>query len=288
MILDAITSSPINVIFSIVLGFGLVYIFYRRPPASSSSSSSSTATTSPNTSPYTPSGGLAGIGRHTSRQHSNYTSPFANSANEIIDQDLERVIAQIERQERDTIRQEQDEAYNQSLKADREKQLKREEEKRKKEEEIRLEKEESDRQARFINALTKLKNDINSKLPPEPSKDDIAKEKSVKLVFKLPDGSRAQRIFNKTDKVKYLYWYVFSLHEAPMQFKMTTNFPKRDLPGRPPIPTDFHPIDEELDDSQTDKLYGLFKSNYEFNCEESLEESGLGETQIIFVYNLDT
>lgn len=282
MILDAITSSPINVIFSIVLGFGLVYIFYRRPPASSSSG----APSNPSTSPSASSGGLAGIGRHTSpRQHSNYTSPIAN---DIIDPDLERVIAQIERQERDMIRQEQDEAYNQSLRADREKQLKREEEKRRKEEEIRLEKEKLDRQERLIMSLTKLKGDITTELPPEPSKEEIAREECVKLVFKLPDGSREQRIFNKTDKVKYLYWYVFSLEKAPMQFKMTTNFPKRDLPGRPPIPTDFSPASEELNDSQSDELHGLFKSDYEPNCEETLEESGLGETQIIFVYNLDT
>lgn len=286
MILDAITSSPINVIFSIVLGFGLVYIFYRRPPASSSSSSSA-ATTNPNTLPFSSSGGLAGVGRYTARQHSNYSSRFANTANEIVDQDLERVIAQIERQERDMIRQEQDEAYNQSLKADREKQLKREEEKRRKEEETRLEKEKKDRQDRFINSLTKLRDEIRSKLPHEPSKEDIASETFVKLVFKLPNGSRVQRIFNKTDKVKYLYWYVFSLDEAPMRFRMTTNFPKRDLPGRPPISTDFSPA-SEVNDSQTDELYGLFKSDYEPNCEETLEESGLGETQIIFVYNLDT
>lgn len=239
MILDAITSSPLNVFFTIVLGIGLAYLYYRKPSSSSSSSSS-----------FSSSRNLSG------------TSSSRVTAG--IDEDLQRTIARIERQERDMIRQEQDEAYQQSLKADREKQLKREEEIRRKKDEERLECEKITKQEQLHNSLLKLKSEIIDKLPSEPNheQDDI-----VKLVFKLPDGTRVKRNFRRSDRVEYLYWYVFSISNAPLQFKMTTNFPKRDLPGRPPIPEDF--VDNHT-------------SNY-----QTLEEANLTETQIIFVYDLE-
>lgn len=192
----------------------------------------------------------------------------------MIDEDFQRVLAQVERQERDMIRQEQDAAYQQSLKADREKQLKRQEEQKRKEEEERLEKERIARQEQLHKGLMKLRNEIKHKLPPQPTNHDIESSNIVKLVFKLPDGSRVQRNYRKQDMVKYLYWYIFSLDDAPLQFKLTTNFPKRELPGRPPIPQDFDVI-------------GQKDSDIEPNCEQTLEEAGLVETQIIFVYDLD-
>lgn len=253
MILDAITSSPFNVFFTLVIGIGLAYLYYRKPSSSSSSSSFSSNRTLSNNAT---SRSTIGIGSG------------------VIDEDLQRTIAQIERQERDMIRQEQDEAYQKSLKADKEKQLKREEELRRKEAEERAEKERAVRQEQLHNRLIKLKSEISDKLPSEPSHEQEYDE-IVKLVFKLPDGTRAKRNFRKEDKVKYLYWYVFSLKNAPLQFKMTTNFPKRDLPGRPPIPEDFN------DNSK------LEASSNEPNCELTLEEASLTETQIIFVYDLE-
>lgn len=173
------------------------------------------------------------------------------------------------------IRQEQDEAYQLSLQADREKKLKKEEEIRLREAKEREERERLERQEEMINRLTQLRKEISDKLPerPKPGSEDI-----VKLVFKLPDGTRYKQEFRKQDKVKYLYWYVFSLESAPLQFKMTTNFPKRDLPGRPPIPEDF----------ETKPLAGPKTTiSSEPNCEQTLEETGITETQIIFVYDLD-
>lgn len=252
MILDAITSSPLNVFFTIVIGLGLAYFYYRKPSSSSSSASYS-----------------------SSRGHliNNINRSTIGVGSGVIDEELQRTLAQIERQERDMIRQEQDEAYQQSLKADKEKQLKREEELRKKEAEEKAERERIARQEQLHDRLIKLKSEISGKLPPEPnSKEEL--DHIVKLVFKLPDGTRAKRNFLKDDKVKYLYWYVFSLNNAPLQFKMTTNFPKRDLPGRPPIPEDFN-------DNLTKH------SSTENDCEQTLEEAELTETQIIFVYDLE-
>lgn len=255
MILDVITSSPINVFLTIVIGIGLAY-FYIRKPSSSSSSSSTSSTT------------FASRGQPNSAT----SRPTHGISSGVIDEDLQRAIAQIERQERDMIRQEQDQAYQQSLKADREKQLKREEELRKKEAEEKAERERIAQQEKLHIELIKLKSEIASKLPIEPSNQE-GPEGVVKLVFKLPDGSRNTRNFRTQDRVKYLYWFVFSLDNAPLQFKMTTNFPKRDLPGRPPIPEDF------TDSVET--------NSNEPNCEQTLEEASLTETQIIFVYDLE-
>lgn len=257
MILDAITSSPFNVFFTIVIGLGLAYLYYRKPSSSSSSSTSSSAF---------PSSRL--------NNSNNVSRSTIGIGSGVIDEELQRTIAQIERQERDMIRQEQDEAYQKSLKADREKQIKREEEIKKKEAEEKAERERLARQEQLHNRLIKLKSEIPDKLPPEPQREQN-QEYTVKLVFKLPDGTRVKRNFRKDDKVKYLYWYVFSLNNAPLQFKMTTNFPKRDLPGRPPVPEDFS------NHSNSDP------SSTESNCEQTLEEASLTETQIIFVYDLE-
>lgn len=263
-ILEAITSSPINVLFTIVIGIGLAYLYCRKP-SNSSSSSSSSSTPSTATSTHHP--------FRTSANNATHRGAYRFETG-VVDEELQRTIARIERQERDMIRQEQDEAYQQSLKADREKKLKREEEQRLREAKERAEREAKERRERLHQRLTKLKSEISEKLPdskPLTSQDDI-----VKLVFKLPDGSRVKRDFARSDRVKYLHWFVFSLQNAPLQFRLTTNFPKRDLPGRPPLPEDF----EETSDIDP-------STSTEPNCELTLEEAGLTETQIIFVYDLE-
>lgn len=260
-ILDAITSSPLNVFFTIVIGIGLAFLYYRKPPSSSSSSSSSSST-------------LGLHSHHPSRAFSNHTNRSSigvGGGPGVVDEELQRAIAEIERQERDMIRQEQDAAYQQSLKADREKRLKKEEELKDKEVKEKAERERLAQLEQLHDRLMKLRCEITDKLPPKPSQDNTD---IVKLVFKLPDGTRVKRDFCKSDKVKYLYWFVFSLENAPLQFKLTTNFPKRDLPGRPPKTEDFQ-------ESSTNP------SSTEPNCEQTLLEAGIVETQIIFVYDLE-
>ena len=258
-ILDAITSSPLNVFFTIVIGIGLAYLYCRKPSSSSSTSTSSTSTHNQSRSII---------------HHAGNRAAAFGLDNGIVDEELQRAIAQIERQERDMIRQEQDEAYQKSLKADREKKLKKEEEQRDKEAKEKAERASKERAERLHQRLSKLKSEMLDKLPNKPI---VNQRDIVKLVFKLPDGTRVKRDFSKTDKVKYLHWFVFSIKSAPLQFKMTTNFPKRDLPGRPPLPEDF---DASSSTSVT-------TSHIEPNCELTLEEAGLTETQIIFVYDLE-
>lgn len=213
------------------------------------------------------------------------TGNHGRQTEEVVDIELQRALAQIERQERDSIRQEQDNAYQQSLKADREKQLKREEELARKMNEEREKEERLLRQKLMNERLLELKQSIPKHLEAELSKTKkestpVQAEKSddelVKLVFKLPDGTRVKKDFRKDDRVKLLYWFVFSLEKAPMSFRMTTNFPKRDLPGRPPIPEDFGPAHPDLEP--------ICK---EPNCELMLDEVGLTGSQILFVCDLE-
>lgn len=282
-IIDAITSSPLNVFFTFVIGLGLAYLYYRKPPSSSSSSTNTSSS------------------HHLSRAFAT-RSPSGIESN-IVDEELQQTIARIERQERDMIRQEQDEAYQQSLRADREKIQKKEHELRLKEAKEREDREKAERADKLLRDLTKLKKDIVDKLPskkPDPAESDLI----VKLVFKLPDGTRVKRDFLKTDRVKILYWFVFSLENAPMQFKLTTNFPKRDLPGRPPLPEDFEDTSTQERISPNDRgkeaaselvtngvassqLQNIGPRQVEPNCEQTLEEIQLTETQIIFVYDLE-
>lgn len=259
MIWEAITSSPLNVFVTFALGIGIVYLLYNKPSSSSSSSSNSSSN-------YTSSRAFL---RNNTRT-GGFGLAHAGTGTQSESEELQRAIAQIERQERDMIRQEQDEAYQQSLKADREKKLKREQELREKEERERIETERQSKLQQLHDRLTELRANISKHLPQE-STDDGQK---VDLVFKLPDGSRVKRSFSKQDKVKYMYWYIFSLSNAPLQFKMTTNFPKRELPGRPPVPEDFG------DAKTTDPTC-------EPNCDLTLEEAGLTETQILFIYDLE-
>lgn len=250
MLLDAITSNPLNVFITIVC-VGLAYLYLRGTSSSSSSSSSAS-------------------GRRPPVRTNNY-----NLSNQHADEEMQQVLAMIERQERNTIMQEQDNAYQQSLKADKEKQLKREEERRKKEAEEKEAKERAARDKLRRKLLIQLKSTIVDKLDKQLN---LTKESTniVKLIFKLPNGSRVQKEFKKEDKVKLLYWFVFSLEEAPLHFNMTTNFPKRDLPGRPPIPEDFGETGLETNQSLTEQ-----------NCEETLEDVELTGSQILFVYDLE-
>jgi hypothetical protein len=149
---------------------------------------------------------------------------------------------------------------------------------------------------RLHQRLTKLKSEIVDKLPinKAPASEAESKDDIIKFLFKLPDGTRVKQDFRKHDKVKYLHWFVFSLTNAPLQFRLTTNFPKRDLPGRPPLPEDFEPQQQQEKISSTpttspssSPLVSPATESVEPNCELTLAEAGLTETQIIFVYDLE-
>nr|XP_054761028.1 FAS-associated factor 2-like [Lytechinus pictus] len=165
------------------------------------------------------------------------------------------VAMRMERQERNlanTLRQEQDEAYRESLRQDQEKVIylqgmgifhgsyeyfeceitlsplarkkrEEEEEKSKQEQEERELEEEKQKQ---IEERAKRRIEKASLLPDEP---DASSPDAVKILFKLPNGRRLERSFLKTCSLEVLYDYVFVQDEVPDEFQLQTNYPRRVL-----------------------------------------------------------
>lgn len=167
------------------------------------------------------------------------------------------VAARMEREERtinQNIREEQDAAFQETLRQDQEKERKKKEaEERKRmeeEEERRREKEERDKKER----IRQMKIDLVTEIPEEPEVDH---PEVVKMLIKLPGGQRLERRFLKSQSLKYLYLFVFCHPDSPDEFDITTNFPKKVLECKP-----------ELNPP-------------------SFEEAGLGQSTMLFVNDLE-
>ena len=170
------------------------------------------------------------------------------------------VAASAERAERNInaeIRQEQDAAFQETLRLDQERErLKREAEeakKREEEEERAREQAEVDRKA----SIQRQKIQLASEVPEEPS---VEVAEAVRIVIKLPEGQRLERRFLRSQSLKYLYYYVFSHPDSPDEFDITTNFPRKVLECKPMA-------------DGTDPL--------------TFEEAGLGKSTMLFVNDLE-
>ncbi|XP_033640720.1 FAS-associated factor 2-like [Asterias rubens] len=153
-----------------------------------------------------------------------------------------------ERQQRDqtnTLRQQQDEAYHESLRQDREKERKRQEEKDRKDKEIEAQLEKELEEQRKVQEREELKLAKAASLPAEPEPED---PEAIRIVVKLPCGARLERRFLKTEPLQIIYDFVFVQDDAPTEFKLMTNYPRRVLPSQP-IPTP--------DDVTTIQSFGL-------------------------------
>uniref|UniRef100_A0A8C5L1C6 FAS-associated factor 2 n=1 Tax=Jaculus jaculus TaxID=51337 RepID=A0A8C5L1C6_JACJA len=169
------------------------------------------------------------------------------------------VSERLEREERNqtqVLRQQQDEAYLASLRADQEKERKKREErerKRRKEEEVQQQKLAEERRRQNLQEEKERKLE---RLPPEPSPDD---PESVKIIFKLPNDSRVERRFHFSQSLTVIHDFLFSLKESPEKFQIEANFPRRVLPCVP---------SEEWPNPPT------------------LQEAGLSHTEVLFVQDL--
>ena len=153
-----------------------------------------------------------------------------------------------EREEREKLRREQDEAYEASLAADRAKKADKEkkllEEKRSQEEaekkriaaeqeaekkRIAAEKESMSAEQRQKNALAALK--------PEPNEADTPKEQITRLKFRVTDGSIVQRKFLITDTLFTVFNFAASQGFFIDQNRMLTGWPKHDLTTESPDKT---------------------------------------------------
>ncbi|KAH8378529.1 hypothetical protein KR093_011848 [Drosophila rubida] len=125
-----------------------------------------------------------------------------------------------------TLRRQQDEAYEQSLLADEEKERQRERER----DAARKVLEAEERARRDVELrkeeIARLKIDLANLVPDEPPVDAT---NAIAVVFKLPNGVRLERRFMQTNSIQDVYHFLFCHPESPDEFEITTNFPKRVL-----------------------------------------------------------
>ncbi|KAG7312241.1 hypothetical protein JYU34_001713 [Plutella xylostella] len=129
----------------------------------------------------------------------------------------------VEREVNQRLRQQQDEAYAESLAADQEKERQRaaarDAQAQRERTESQRRQEEEDRKQELLEARAAMA----ARLPPEPS-DPVT---SVMLLIRLPGGERLTRRFGLDQSTSDLYDFVFSHPQSPEEFEITTNFPKR-------------------------------------------------------------
>lgn len=170
----------------------------------------------------------------------------------------ELIVSRAEKEQRNQnqqIRQQQDEAFLESLKMDREKAKKKQEAEealRRAEELERIKQEEE-----LANQNKKLERKAElRRMFAETMEPDASNPEAIRLGFKLPSGTRVGRMFLKTNPISELYKFVFSNEECPLNFEMRS----------------FHP-------------------NKAFICSEetttSIQDSGIDKPMLIYVIDLD-
>uniref|UniRef100_A0A671W253 Fas (TNFRSF6) associated factor 1 n=1 Tax=Sparus aurata TaxID=8175 RepID=A0A671W253_SPAAU len=125
-----------------------------------------------------------------------------------------------EREARETVKREQDEAYRLSLEADRKK---REAQEREEAEQVRLEQmrkeQEEEKEA--------IRLSLEQALPPEPDEDSA--EQISKLRIRTPSGEFLERRFLGSCKLQVLFDFVASKGYPFEEFKLLTTFPRRNI-----------------------------------------------------------
>jgi len=148
------------------------------------------------------------------------------------------VVARAERQERNltqALRQEQDEAYLESLRADQQKEENKRRQRLLEEERLReLQQQEEDQQNKQQELIQRKLDAVNF-VPDEPSAETSG---CCRILVRLPNGLKFERRFQRTvHTLKDLYYFILALPESPYQFEMATSFPKRTLPWQPDLDT---------------------------------------------------
>lgn len=176
------------------------------------------------------------------------------------DNEASLIAARLERHERtvnQNIRRQQDEAYKESLKADQEKERKRREEQELKDRQEMEERNKILEEQKRKEDIRRRKIDLLDQVKDEPPLDSPS---TIRLMIKLPGGTRLERRFCKDDSLKFLYYFVFCHDESPDTFQIVTNFPRRVVPCEPTE-----------------------------NCPEppTFEEFGFGKSEMLFVQDLE-
>ncbi|KPJ13842.1 FAS-associated factor 2-B [Papilio machaon] len=129
----------------------------------------------------------------------------------------------VEREVTARLRAAQDEAYAESLAADQEKERRkaaaREAVAQREHEDLQRRQQEERHKQQLVEARAAMA----SRLPVEPGPG----AGTVALLIRLPGGERLTRRFTLAHTTQDLYDFVFSHPQAPEEFEITTNFPKR-------------------------------------------------------------
>ncbi|GAB1610638.1 FAS-associated factor 2-like [Argonauta hians] len=124
------------------------------------------------------------------------------------------------------LREQQDQAYYASLKADQEKERKKQEALRIIEEQEMEKREQAAESNRLLMELEKEKSEARLMLPAEPPIDS---KDVVRIILTVPSGAHLERRFNKNTSLKYLYYFILCHESCPDDFKVLMNFPKGEV-----------------------------------------------------------
>lgn len=177
----------------------------------------------------------------------------------VADNEVALIAARAERVElnfNQTLRQQQDQAYLESLRADQEKERRRCEERERREGEARQQREKELEEQYHKEEIQRQKIEYQKRIPDEPPSDH---PEAVHIVIKLPNGMRLERRFLQSHSLEAVFYYVFCHPASPNTFEIATNFPKRVLNCAP----------------------------REGSHIQTLEEAGLRCREVLFVYDLE-
>ncbi|XP_026478148.1 FAS-associated factor 1 [Ctenocephalides felis] len=138
-----------------------------------------------------------------------------------------------ERAARERVKYEQDEAYRESLEADRAKE--RERAQREREERRERERLEAERE-KALREREERKEKVKKQLPPEPE-DGGSGDGITKIRIRLPTGSFAERRFLITTELKVLLDYMIVLGYPSEDYKFISSWPRKDLTTIDPVST---------------------------------------------------
>jgi len=134
-----------------------------------------------------------------------------------------------EREQSRIIRQEQESAYEESLRKDRERERKEKLERERKQREEELAKQKQLEYERKVEEKKLYKQKLADSLPPEPNDDEC---ETAQLSIRFPDGSRVIRSFRADDKLQVVYNFVESKDLDPLdilsEIVLVNTFPRKE------------------------------------------------------------
>lgn len=197
-------------------------------------------------------------------------SPNSQLQKAIEDNEASMISSRLERQQRSMdqlIRKQQDQDYLDSLRADQEKERKRKEERerveREEQEKQRIEMEEIDIKERLV----RLKHELADRIVDEP---DSQSSDAIKLLIKLPNGTKVERRFLKSTSIKYLFYFVFCHSDSPLKFTIKTSYPARELPC----------VSPDLESK-------CVQSSIEDKEPPTFEQFGIRNSEVLYVHDLE-